>query len=52
MDVNIVKLVGTLVAAALAVLGHVGVIPVDTEISTSIAALIAGWLHLPQPKKS
>jgi hypothetical protein len=51
MNPNVLRLVGTLVAAALAVLGHVGVLPVDSEVSSSIAALLAGWLHFEKPTK-
>lgn len=49
MDANVLKLIGTVVAAGLAILGHLHIVPIDSEISTSIATLLAGWLHLPQP---
>lgn len=49
MSANTVKIIGTVLALGLAVLGHMGVVPVDSEITSTVAALLAGWLHLPQP---
>jgi hypothetical protein len=50
MNPNILRIVGTLVAVALGVLGHAGVVPVSNEVSSSIATLLIGWLHLEKPK--
>lgn len=49
MNPNVIKIVGTLVAAALGVLAYVGVEPVPSELSASLATLLVGWLHIKQP---
>lgn len=49
MNPNVLRILGTVVSAALVVLGHLGVVPIDSEVSTSIATLLFGWLHLRKP---
>jgi hypothetical protein len=52
MSPAVIKLVGTGLALVIALLGKYDVVPVDSELTSSIATLIFGWLNLPQPKKT
>jgi hypothetical protein len=50
MSPNVAKTIGSIVAVALVAIGHSGLIPViPPELFTSLATLLAGWLHFPQP---
>lgn len=51
MSPNLIKTIGSIVAVCLVAIGHSGIVPavIPTELFTSLATLIVGALHIPQP---
>lgn len=49
MSPNLIKIIGTGLMGLVGTLVHTGAVPLPTAVVDPILALVAGWLHLPQP---